>query len=437
MVKGVVFDKITNTSLSEVNVYLKNDTTGTITNKEGEFTVEVTNKTPKNDTIVFSHLGHQTKYLPLISIKDGELKIYLERDIQALNQVSITGNRKLQRRIKYRELSPLKRAIHSFGSVLVDNKIYVTGGDLSIQEEAHLKILRDDPSLTGPGATFREFLNELRSRRNLHNENYSEYMYVYDIDTDTWKKSEHIFRKRAYHNVNYYNNKIYISGGKRLSSNRKFQYLDDKIEILDLERDTILIENVNPHQAANSLSFIYKERMLVLGGSTKLKNNKTKIYSDKMRFLNLKTGLWYELGNIPKAKEIRGVLVNDKIYLFEVGSNRRTATTIETYDLQSGKWEKEGDLFNTIELPAITHHQNTIYFLDEGKIYSYNTKTKVLKEYLIDLYLKASNLHCSNDTLYVIGGFVDDQTIKLPSSRMVSIDLKDFERTKVNRLKQL
>ena len=73
---------------------------------------------------------------------------------------------------------------------------------------------------------------------------------VYDIKTNLWKTSKIKFRKRAYHNLNIYNNTIYVLGGKRVSVNGKFEYLDDKIEVFDTKKATVTIDNTNPHQAA-------------------------------------------------------------------------------------------------------------------------------------------------------------------------------------------
>ncbi|MCK8524407.1 carboxypeptidase-like regulatory domain-containing protein [Aquimarina sp. D1M17] len=433
-IKGTVLEKNSNVPLSEVNIYLKKDKTGTITDEKGRFSFKIKAEVKEGDTIVFSHLGHKNRYFSISEIRKIGNIIYLESDIEALHEVSISADKKLQSNIKFKELAPLEKAIHSFGAVLVNDKIYIVGGDISLIEDAHLKIIQDDPSLTGgPGSNFKDFLQELRSRRGISNKHYSGNMFVYHISSDAWEVSENKFRERAYHNLNFYDNKIYVVGGKRFSQNRKYEYLDDKIEIFDIEKDTILVEDVNPHQAVNSFSCIYKDRLIILGGSTKLKNGKTKVYSDKVRFVNLKTGLWYELDNMPEAKELNGVLVNDKLYVVETGSGRNDNTSLESYDLLTGKWERESDFFVTMDRPAITHNKGVVYFFEEGKIHTYDTITKTLNQYSIDLFLKASSLFCYKDTLYILGGIVDDNRIQLPSSRLISIPLEEFEKTKINR----
>ena len=58
-------------------------------------------------------------------------------------------------------------------------------------------------------------------------------MYRYDIKQDKWETIRHKFRERAYHTAGYYDGKIFILGGKRLSETRIVDYLDNAIEIYD------------------------------------------------------------------------------------------------------------------------------------------------------------------------------------------------------------
>lgn len=57
-------------------------------------------------------------------------------------------------------------------------------------------------------------------------------------------------------------------GGKRFSTNRKIEYLDETVEIYDIHRDTLLTDPVNPHQAASAAAFVYDDKLIVMGGST-------------------------------------------------------------------------------------------------------------------------------------------------------------------------
>mgnify|MGYP000867150210 CR=1 FL=1 len=226
------------------------------------------------------------------------------------------------------------------------------------------------------------------------------------------------------------NNKLYVFGGKTLSTNRKREYLDDKIEVFDLKTQQIIIDNTNSHQAINFAAFAYQDNIIVMGGSIKLKNNGEKIYSDKSHLYNITSGYWYELPKMTKAKEVNGIIIKSKTYLIG-GFNNYPLTEIESYDLITEKWEKEGDLFYGIENPALTYHNDTIYIFNEDKIMTYNIKTRILNEYKIDLNIKNAQIHYYKNNLYIVGGIIEDYYSKTPSSGLYSINLNEFYKTKI------
>jgi hypothetical protein len=176
--------------------------------------------------------------------------------------------------------------------------------------------------------------------------------------------------------------------------------------------------------------------MILIGGSLKMKNNGFKEYSNKVHLYNLKSGYWYELGNMPVAKETQGVLIEDKIYLVG-GFNDKPLSSIESFDLKTQKWKKEGDLFYGISKPAITHNNNIIYFFNNGKISTYNVLTKELNEYSIELSIEDSEMYCNNNVLYIFGGFKGTNFSIFPSAQLFSINLDEFENTKIQNSKTL
>tara|TARA_B110000967_G_scaffold110969_1_gene113537 strand:+ start:687 stop:863 length:177 start_codon:yes stop_codon:yes gene_type:complete len=54
---------------------------------------------------------------------------------------------------------------------------------------------------------------------------------------------------------------------------------------------------------------------------------------------------------------------------------------------------------------AITKDKQFIYLQEDGKIITFKPKTKALKKHNIDLKLKGSEMHFSNEKLYIIGSF--------------------------------
>jgi hypothetical protein len=430
-IEGKVVDATTNEPIEGVNVFMKGIHRGAITNSKGNYYLKFPYKIVKSDVIQFSHLTYKNLEIPYTQ-KTKNYSVQLMVDSKKLKEVKIYQKKNLKKSITFKKLSSMKHSVHSFGSMLVDNKIFVIGGDVSVYEDMFKKTLEYYPDVLD----FGDFLNRASRYASFSTHKFSNYLQQYDIASNTWKKSILKFKKRAYHQVNFYNNQLYILGGKNIARNLKDEYLDADIEIFDLKKDTVIIDKTNPHKAVNFASFTYNDVMILMGGSLKVKNNGLKKYSNKVHLYNFKTGVWYELGNMPIAKETQGVLIKDKIYLVG-GFKDAPLSSIESFDLKTQKWKKEGNLFYGVSKPALAHNNNCIYIFNNGKIRIYNTLTKELKTYLIDLNLQLAQLYYANNTLYVLGGFKNTNFSMLPSRGLYSICLDEFDKTKVHNLKNL
>ena len=195
---------------------------------------------------------------------------------------------------------------------IINRKIYVIGGDFSFEKNLAKEVLFE--SKYGSSLSLIKRLE--RTTPDFAWQEFSGKLQVYDIDKDSWETSDMEFQKRACHNLNFYNNKIYILGGKKLSKNQVYEYLNNEITVFDLNQDTILIDYTNPHQAVNFASVIFNDNIIILGGSDKIHKNGEKEYTNKVHLYNLKSGYWYELNNMSIPKETKGISVKNKIYLF-------------------------------------------------------------------------------------------------------------------------
>lgn len=269
-------------------------------------------------------------------------------------------------------------------------------------------------------------------------EGYNSYLQIYNIDRSNWDWKKTELPKRAYHDMIYdkNNNEIYILGGKRLSMHRKFEYLTNEIEVFDLKNDTVLTDKTNPHQAVNFASFIKDDNIILMGGSIKQKRNGKKVYTDKTHLFDTGTGLWYELGNMPEAKETSGILLGNTIYLIG-GFNGESLSGIETYDLNDGKWTRMGELFEPVSRPGIASDADHIYIYYPGNLAVYNIRTGLINEYAINFHVNEPEMFLHNRRLYLLGGYDENDYEKEPSSRMISIDLNELKYTSVKRSKKL
>jgi len=429
-IKGIVLDTLSNKPLENVHVYLNNSTNGTITNKKGAFNLK--SEIEKSDTLHFSIIGYSTKKLTFSELQSLNNIISLYKKVESLKEVHITANKELQDKLRYKKLASLNVGVHSFASTLIDSKIYVIGGNASKETNAAKKTL--DEMGNNPEAKVEDIIKGLQKYSSW--DVYKGDLKIYDILNDTWLKSDLKFRKRTNSTISYSNNRLYVLGGKRQSVNGKYDYLDDKIEIYDLQDKTITVDDTNPHQAVNFESFVYNNNIIVMGGSIKIDKKGKKTFTNKSHIYNLETGYWYELKNMLSAKETKGVLINNKIYLVG-GFNNEPLSDIESYNISTGQWTKEGDLIYGIKKPALAYNDNLIYIFDNGKLLTYNIITKTLNEYHIGLELINSELYYYNEKLYLLGGYIKSEFSKTPSSKLYSIDLNEFENTRIMNSKSL
>lgn len=425
-VKGIVIDKSSNQPIQNVNVYIKSIGKGTTTDNLGKFLINSEKPFSKADTISFSYLGYTTEKYPLFRFSSGSVTVRLTNISEQLDEVNISAERKLKYSLDFKELTSIEKGLHSFGSILVDGKIYIIGGDKSYIENVAIRAA-DESDVNGG------FMKNLRLNPSW--EKYDGSVKIYDIEKDTWEYPELEFRERAYHNLDYFEGKLYIHGGKRLSRNRKLEYLEDKVEVFDLKTNSIKVDNSYPHQAINAASFVYDGKLIVLGGSTSVKASGAKVFTNKTHIYNPESGYWHELNNMPLAKEAKGILVEDAIYLFG-GFKNNALNAIESLDLISGKWKKVGRLFERMERPGLASDGAVIYIFDDNVFATFNTITNQLNEYHINLRLKSPEMYYHKNKLYIFGGHVPSNYSKLPSPKVFSIDLQELENTKIKKFRK-
>lgn len=388
-----------------------------LTNNEGIAKISIINT--KN--LEVSHIKYQSKQIQLSNKK--EVIVYLSEKQLKLEEVTITSKRNLKKYIHFTKLQQIPKSIHSFGSVLLNDKLYTFGGDASNVQHSNRKGLSEMTQ-----SDENQIIKFLSKNKPSNFYRYRKKIFIYDFKNKSWKTSPVEPKARAYHKAVTHNNKVYLLGGKRLTLTKMKEMLMPQIEVLNIKNDSIEVDEMNPHQGVNFESLIFEDKLLVIGGSLKLMDNGFKKYTDKIHFYDIKSGYWYLLTTMSKGKETSGIIVNNKLYLFG-GYRDRRLKEIESFNLITGKWTQEGDLFTAMEKPAITKNKNTIYLFENDKIVTYHTVTKELKEYRIDLPLFFSEIQIRNDKLYIIGGTEIKNYENRPQRSFVEISLDEFENT--------
>ncbi len=414
---GRVIDGKTNVPLSGVHIYLQKDsTTLEVTDRNGRFDTLQLSKLPPGDTLVFSYIGYQHIKHSRKDLSTREYQIRLFEDTQRLGEVTVTANKRSYF-LNCVSLASMPKDLFSFGSFLHDGKIYVVAGDESSV------LYNDNLTLFAAGGII----------ANLY---HSPNLLEYDIAGDKWTIHENIFTPRACHAAHLYKNKIYVIGGKNNSTNRKREYTDATMEVYDIEKDTLYVDPVNPHQAVNFTSFIYNDCLYMIGGSVK-----KKVYSSKIHALDLRTGIWYEMGDIPKEfqREMIGIRVGHLVYFFGGRRNNILMRQIDTYNLLTGEWKHIGELSEEMGYPGLACNGNEIYINGGAELHIYNVSTNSVTAYPMP---EMSAQDATNDSigvledaglffwegkLYIVGGRIFNRTLSgltySPSGGVYSIDV--------------
>lgn len=401
-IKGTVFDSEKNVPLVGVNIYMQQDSVGIgVTDKNGDF-ILTRNRIDKNDTLVFSYVGYLSFKCTLPMLEHLKNRIIMFEQPQPLDEVVVSAENQTYF-LEYISLKSLPEKVYSFGSFLLDKKIYVIAGD-----ETLIKLVM------GKGKCGTEAW-----------EYHSSKMYIYDIATDTWEKSHIKIVPRTGHAARIYKNRIFILGGKRYSANRKLEYTDATMEVYDIDKDTLYVDPVNPHQAIDFTSFIYNDLLYVMGGAVK-----ENVFTNKIHTLDLKKGVWYEMEDIiPKERcgRMNGILVGHKVYFF---GGYRTAPlwSSASYDLQTGKWDQLCGLKDGVAYPGLAAHGDYIYIYENKNLQVYNIKTDSIRIYSLTLNLEGAGLFYFDGNLYIVGGCTRSGIYVFPQNDVYSIDVSRISR---------
>jgi len=209
--EGRVLDSRTKQPLEKVNIYVDNTEVGTTTNNKGEFKLQNVTRS-FSDSLTFSIIGYKVHKVPLANLKEKSTTILLEELTNELEEVVISGRRKLREKLRYYKLSSMKKGLYAFGCTLINNSIYVIGGSKSFIENTMRRAI-DDAYANCPDCGFLAILDELEP--NASYQGYNNNLLVYDINLDEWNINEIDFIDRENHQIHVYNNRLYALGGKK------------------------------------------------------------------------------------------------------------------------------------------------------------------------------------------------------------------------------
>jgi len=143
LVTGTVTNEA-NEAMAGVNVVVKNSTTGTITDIEGAFSLQVP-ASIDDATLVFSMIGYISQEVPVAS--QTQLTIILKEDSQILNEVVVTG-------YTAQEKQKITGAVSTVSAEML-NKVPVASIDQALQGRAPGVVVSQNTGAPGEGVSIR------------------------------------------------------------------------------------------------------------------------------------------------------------------------------------------------------------------------------------------------------------------------------------------
>ena len=422
--EGRVLEHQTKIPIEGVHLLINKKTLLATTNAHGFFELKNLEQYPDTLIIEFSNLSYNYQFVSIKKLKDSKGLVYLKPKTRPLSEVRISSEIKQNSSLPYEIFAELPEANFGSASVIADSVLYLFGGDISNLNLDLKRAFDENPELS---------LTDVL-KKNYGGLNWNEYsnsLISINLYTKKTKLVETKLSKRAYHNMHVVNEQLYIIGGIYNSVNQRKKYLNEYIVFFHPETNTFRRDGVNPHQSINFASCIFKNQLFIFGGSNEMNSQEEKQCIRDVHVFDFISGHWYALPPMKQAKETNGIRINDKLYLVG-GWNNKALASVETFDLNTGKWEFLGELPEKVERPALAYYNNKIYIFENGMMLVFNTIEKKAYKYLIDLPLKYANMHFFNMQLLIINGQLQENYQSSPSNLIYSIKLENFNKTKIN-----
>jgi len=273
---------------------------------------------------------------------------------------------------------------------------------------------------TGRGATASVIVNDHIYISNGYQEKASDAKYIekYSITDNRWSILNSTLLPKRFANSETYNNKIYIFNG----------WGNSHLEIVDLATNTIAKGAVNRSYTGNAGSAIHNGKIYVFGGSG-LNGAATTVFSNRFQYYDIASDTWYPLPNMPTAREAKGKIVNDKLYVIG-GFNGTPSRLINVYDLNTNRWTDQYTMPVGISGHALAVSGNKIFivggFNNQTFLAYFDTTTHKLHQLSSNMIPRRHAVaEVYNNKLYIIGG----STTSLTSSAIKSIQVADISES--------
>lgn len=237
----------------------------------------------------------------------------------------------------------------------------------------------------------------------------------YSIKDNRWSIINSTLLTKRFANSETYDHKIYIFNG----------WGNSHLEILDLETHKITKGAVNHSYTGNAGSAIHNGKIYVFGGSG-LNGAATTVFSNRFQYYDIASDTWHPLPNMPKAREAKGKIVNDKLYVIG-GFNGTSSHLVNVYDLNKNLWTEQYTMPVGISGHSLAVSGNKIFiaggYNNQTFLAYFDTETNKLHQLSSNMIPRrhaAAEIY--NNKLYIMGG----STTSLTKSAIKSIQVADI-----------
>lgn len=243
----------------------------------------------------------------------------------------------------------------------------------------------------------------------------AKYIEKYNITDNSWSILNSTLLTKKFANSETYDNKIYIFNG----------WGNSHLEIVDLATNTITKGAVNRSYTGNAGSALYNGKIYVFGGSG-LNGAKSTVFSNQFQYYDIASNTWNPLPNMPTARETKGKIVNDKLYVIG-GFNGTPSRLINVYDLKTNLWTNQYTMPAGIYGHSLAVSGNKIFIVggvnNQGFLAYFDTTTNTLHQLASNMIPRRhATAEVYNNKLYIIGG----STTSATSSAIKSIQVADI-----------
>ncbi len=237
----------------------------------------------------------------------------------------------------------------------------------------------------------------------------------YSIKDNRWSTINSTLVPKRFANSETYGNKVYIFNG----------WGNSNLEIIDLETHKKTKGAVNHAYTGNAGSAIHNGKIYTFGGSG-LNNAATTVFSNRFQYYDIASDTWHSLPDMPKARETKGKIVNDKLYVIG-GFNGTSSHLVNVYDLNKNLWTEQYIMPVGISGHSLAVSGNKIFiaggYNNQTFLAYFDTETNKLHQLSSNMIPRrhaAAEIY--NDKLYIMGGSTTSST----KSAIKSIQVTDI-----------